>query len=280
MSLIDIHKLHACGNSCIVVIDPDHKFLPDSGLIEHLLDNNRGIGADNLMIIRGCTAGVRQISGFNRDGSRVGMCANGLRCCGLLLKEFGLVDSTENSVSVSLDGRQTTLRYPDDGIVAVGVGRVSFNPSDIPFLASAELLDGYLPGFELDYRASVLSVGNPHCVIQVPDLNQVPLDVVGHQIENLACFPERCNVEFVQVLDAATIKVLFWERGVGVTQSSGSGSCAAAAASFRLGLVVQNVQVNCQGGTLQVSIEPETMQVEVSGRPVHIFSVQIDTAAF
>lgn len=260
-------KLHALGNDFLVI---EHRQeLDETGLAEmsrRLCDRHTGIGADGLILFwpvegREGRFGFRI---FNSDGSEAEISGNGLRCAGAYLfyqKRIG--SSIINFETVA--GERSCELVKEDGTlleIRIEMGEPRFSSRDIPFDDGQEyefIIDYPLSINRKVYHITCVSVGNPHCDIFVERFFPARIEwhQVGQQLENHPFFPRRTNVEFIRVLNRQEIEVLFWERGVGETLSSGSGSCAAAVASILKGLTDRKVRVWTSMGSLVVEWEKD-----------------------
>lgn len=252
-------KFHALGND-YVVLDPTRAaFEPTPHLVQALCDRHRGIGSDGILFGPLPVPGDPTAFGlrvFNPDGSESEKSGNGLRIFARYLLEAGHVQGPRCRIHVS--GGLAEIHYlADDGsLVQVDMGLPSFKAGDIPFTAVAahlEVLETplFLPTGPVTITA--LSVGNPHCVIFPGQVSAAEAQRLGPRIERHPDFPNRVNVQLVEVLDRKRIRIEIWERGAGYTLASGSSSCAAAAACRRLGLVDDRLRVAMPGGALDIA---------------------------
>ena len=212
--------------------------------MERPRDRHRGVGSDGILVVApssGADFGVRI---FNPDGTEAEKSGNGARIFAKFLREHGYTD-TDRFTLHTLGGRVTCALEHEDGRVAqvtVDMGRARFDPLD------AIEVDGR------HFEVTSVSVGNPHCVIVVPDLATIDVHALGPKIETHPAFPQRTNVQFAQVVSRSEVRILIWERGAGYTLASGSSSCAVVAAVHRKGLVDRDVTVSMPGGQLSISI--------------------------
>ena len=245
-------RMHGAGNRILVV---DRRTAgpgsPDREQLLRLADESSGPGFDQMMwlsppVREGSAAAYRV---FNCDGSEVQQCGNGIRC----VARFLATEATAGELTLDGPAGPVTARLLDDGRVAVNMGAPIFDPQRIPFLADHEAL-----GYELDvggreYRVAVLSMGNPHCVLEVDETSTAPVETLGPLIERHARFPERVNAGFRTILDEHEIDLRVYERGAGETLACGTGACAAVVAGRREGRLDETVTVNLPGGQLVVS---------------------------
>jgi diaminopimelate epimerase len=250
---IEFTKMHGLGND-FIVFDAPRGSLPSAEQFRRLADRHTGIGFDQALILTepdrpGAHVRFRI---FNADGIEVEQCGNGMRCIAALLHRRGRTDMGE---TVVMDGIAGTVRAEVRSmqLVSVDMGVPSFSPAALPFDAPAEA-DAY----ELDVAGNrveigAVSIGNPHAVLTVGSVDTAPLATLGPAIESHRRFPKRVNVEFMQIVDRAHLRLRVFERGVGETLACGTGACAAVAVARRRGLAEAEVRVGLPGGELQVN---------------------------
>jgi len=245
-------RMHGAGNRILVV---DRRGAmpepPGREQLVRLADEACGPGFDQLMWL---SAPVRDDSVaayrvFNSDGSEVEQCGNGLRCVARFLAR----EATDGELRFDSPAGPVTARLLDDGGVAVNMGAPIFEPQRIPFVADAEAPEYRLEVGGTDYRVAVLSMGNPHCVLDVDDTRAAPVATLGPLIERHARFPERVNAGFRTILSEREIDLRVYERGAGETLACGTGACAAVVAGRRDERLAETVAVNLPGGQLVVS---------------------------
>ena len=237
-------KMHGLGND-FVVIDARGRADPATPRLARALgDRHRGVGFDQLAVIRDGADGADALVDFwNADGSRAAACGNATRCVAdLLMRERGVAAVMLRSAFGPLPAWREA-----DGLVTVDMGAPVFDWAAIPLARAVDVDALPLPG-----APAALSMGNPHCVFFVDDAEAAPVETLGPAVERDPLFPERANVEFVQVLDRRTLRARVWERGAGVTLACGSGACALAVAAIRRGLVEPEVVVRLDGGALRI----------------------------
>ena len=273
---VNYTKLHGTGNLILVV---DQRFgdapILSPEQIRRYADERTGPGFDQLMWVTAsddskCAAAYRV---FNADGSEVQQCGNGARCVAALLAG---TKGHRQAFSLSSPSGPVEARVDDDGLVAVSMGVPVFEPAAIPFVAT-ERCDRY----ELDvegvaYDVSVVSMGNPHCVLQVDDVGNAPVAALGPRIERHARFPERSNVGFMCITGRDRIDLRVFERGVGETAACGTGACAAVVAGQTLGLLDAEVDVRLPGGQVVVSWHGGSEPVWLTGNAEYISEGFID----
>ena len=282
MDELRIWKYHGTGNDFVMIEDLDDERPLVPALVAALCDRHRGVGADGVIrVTRGSLGETDFFMDYrNSDGSLAEMCGNGVRCLGKLVFERGFATGTELEIGtragtkhLSLDVRGGVVRA-----VTVGMGAPRFNrgeipttgPADRPFLTEAFEVDGRA------FKASAVSMGNPHLVLFVEE-DPANLDVrtIGPRIEHDERFPEKTNVEFVAVADGG-VDARVWERGSGETMACGTGACAALVAANEAGLVPPTAEVRFPGGTL--TVERTDVEVLLTGPAERVFEATIDAA--
>jgi diaminopimelate epimerase len=237
-------KMHGLGNDFVVIDQRGRETALTPGLVRAIGDRHRGVGFDQLAEILPGGKTTVAVRFWNADGSRAQACGNATRCIAdLLIGETGLAEVT----LASDNGILTGSRRPD-GTVEVDMGRPRFGWRDVPLAREADTLRLPIAG-----EPAACSMGNPHCTFFVEDLGAVPLEALGPGVENHPLFPERANVQFVQVLARDHARVRVWERGVGVTLASGSSSCAVLVNAVRRGLMDRRATIVLDGGALEVA---------------------------
>jgi diaminopimelate epimerase len=267
--------MHGLGNDFVLVMAQDLPTLPMGELASQLCHRHFGIGADGLVILGAGGLAPWRMQIFNADGSEAEMCGNALRCVGKFLYEEGLVQEQE----LVLEGYGGTiiplrLTVQQDLVVQVTVdmGSPIFTPAEVPILSQEAMVVNQpvvLAGQEFLFTA--VSIGNPHCVIFTHNLKDVLLEQWGPQLESCSLFPNKTNVEFVEVLSPKLAKVLVWERGVGPTLACGSGASAVLAAGVVTGMLDRAAEIQLPGGSLSITWG-EDNRLLMTGPAVKVFS--------
>ena len=258
-------KMQGAGNQ-IVVIDQRRKNAspPSTSDIKRLANPGSGPGFDQLMWV-GPAKDVNAAASyrvFNADGSEVEQCGNGVRCVAWMLERSG---NGDRSFTLESPAGLIDATVLDDGQVAVSMGPPEFDPARIPFVAEQQSDRYELEVLGRSHDVSVLSMGNPHCVLRVDGIAAADVDRLGPAIEGHERFPAGTNVGFMCVLDRTSIELRVYERGVGETLACGTGACAAVVAGQRLGQLDDEVSVRLPGGQLVVSWRGGTEPVWLTG---------------
>lgn len=247
------HKYHALGNDYLVLED---SAVPVSGIVRRLCDRRFGIGADGILLGER-TAGAFALRIFNPDGSEAEKSGNGIRIYARYLWDSGLVE--DGLFKIETRGGAVICQVRERGrLVYVEMGRASFDSTAIPVTGPGrEVIGEYMDIQGERLRFTAVTVGNPHCVIHADDISPQLARRLGPLIEVHELFPNRTNVQFVKVNNPHHIRIEIWERGAGYTLASGSSSCAAAAASVRLGYCRGDITVTMPGGDLAIGVSED-----------------------
>lgn len=220
-----------------------------------LSDRHFGIGADGIILIENSNKADFKMRIFNSDGSEAEMCGNGIRCVGKYVYDNGLTDKEEIQIETLAGIKKLKLSCQNHicNLVEVDMGEPKFKSIDIPSIEGEEInKDLYISIDDRTFRFTVVSMGNPHAVTFVENVEEIPLELYGPIIENHPKFPNKTNVEFVQVKDSNHIKMRVWERGAGETLACGTGACASVVASGVNGYTNEDVVVELPGGKLNI----------------------------
>ena len=255
-------KMHGLGNDFVVFDARDTAINLTPALAKAVADRHFGVGCDTVVVIRpGGAHADASVLFHNADGSESESCFNATRCVArLLMDERGLA-----RVKLSTKGGMLTCSDAGRGSVLVDMGPPRLDWDQVPLASQVDTLNFPLDVGGTTLPASAVSMGNPHCVLFVPDAEKAPLTQLGPRIETLPFFPKRTNVEFAQVLDKERIRMRVWERGVGVTLACGTGACATAVAAIRRDLTGRKVELLLDGGSLIIEWREEDGHVLMTG---------------
>jgi diaminopimelate epimerase len=269
-------KMHGLGNDFVVLdgIRQPVSLTPEQ--LRYLADRHFGVGCDQILLVE--AAGQPGVDFryriFNADGGEVEQCGNGARCVVRFVHDAGL--TAKHEISVETQSGIIAPRLEDDGSVTVNMGVPRFLPADIPFLGEGEAVIHALDVANELLEISVVSMGNPHAVQVVDDVERAPVGTQGPLIENHARFPQRVNAGFMQIVDRHAIKLRVFERGSGETLACGTGACAAAVTGIRRGLLDSPVRVTTRGGDLTIVWAGPGQPVMVTGPAVTVFTGEIE----
>jgi diaminopimelate epimerase len=273
---LEFTKMHGAGND-FVVLDGLSAELPALDRLARLLaDRHFGIGADQILVVRPSRSADFRMDIWNADGSRAEMCANGIRAFYEYLRQRGLTGADE--IAVETLGGVVRPRRAGEGRVRVEMGRPVLEPAKIPTTLAGEapLLDAPLDVDGELVRVSCVSMGNPHAVLFVPDVDAAPVERLGPRIEHHPAFPNRVNVEFVEVVARDRVRQRTWERGSGETLACGSGACAVAVACVLGGRTGRRLCVALRGGELELEWPSDDAPVLMTGPAVRVFTGRIE----
>lgn len=252
---MEFTKWQACGNDFIFINAINMDITPVVDKCHVLCDRHFGIGADGIIFLLPSDKADLRMRIFNSDGSEAEMCGNGIRAFAKWASELGLVKGKRFSVETGAG-----ILYPsiqEDGMVLVDMGRPHLKSADIPVegfgkdLVIKERVS--LTGEDISFAVTCVSMGNPHGVIFVDDVEKIDLEHVGPLMENDGHFPKKINAEFAEVVDDHTLRMRVWERGAGITLACGTGACATVVAAVLNGLIKEEADVQLDGGTLHIS---------------------------
>jgi diaminopimelate epimerase len=268
---LDFVKMHGLGNDFLVFELPEGGEPPTPERLRALADRHTGIGFDQALAVSPArdASALAAYRIFNADGGEVEQCGNGARCVAILVaRRAGLA---QGEIRLESTAGPVRARLTGSGRVSVAMGEPCFEPALVPF----EARDGG-PMHVLDLREGplkigVVSIGNPHAVIQVPEVALAPVDSLGQTVENHPRFPMRTNVGFMQILAPDHIRLRVHERGVGETRACGTGACAAVAVGRRLGLLATKVAVDLPGGRLDVEWPGPAQDIWLEGPTATVF---------
>lgn len=261
-------KMHGCGNDYIYVdgskehIDKEDK--PE--IVRRLSDRHFGIGSDGVIFINPSKEADFEMEMYNADGTGAEMCGNGIRCVAKYVYDKGLTDKKKISIISAGKIKHLCLTVRDKKVVLVKVN-----------MGEPEILAENVPAnFEKEYHMTCISMGNPHAVVFMEDVENLEIEKIGPRFENHWFFPNRANVEFVKVLDEETVQMRIWERGTGETLACGTGACAAVVACILKELTGEQVTVKLPGGELEIYWDRKENSVFMTGPASHVFDGEIE----
>jgi len=274
--------MHGIGNDFIVLDHTKSPFQLTKEIIQSLSHRQLGIGCDQLLVVENST--LKDVDFkyriFNQDGNEVEQCGNGARCFYRFVKDKHLTDKA--SIRVETKSGVIELTEDDEHMIEVNMGEPIFNPKLIPFISDTEKneysISIDLPDQKGLINIAALSMGNPHAVITVEDINKAHVKTLGAYLESHALFPKRVNVGFMEIVTPHHIRLRVFERGVGETLACGTGACAAAVSGIKRQLLSTPVKVDMTGGSLSIDWKGDTNPVMMKGPAVTIFEGDIEIA--
>ena len=276
--IVKFTKMHGAGNDYIYVDTSRYPIVNPEELSIRWSAPHTGIGSDGLVLIGRSDKGDFSMRIFNADGSEAKMCGNASRCIGKYLYEYGLTDQTEIQLD-TLSGIKILKLHVSDGKVervTVDMGAPADEPADYDGKGAKPMKEQPFWADGTRYVGTTVSMGNPHLVIFVNDINEVDLPAIGPVLENHPLFPGRINVEFAQVLAKGKIRMRVWERGSGITQACGTGACATAVAAFLTGRSGRQSEIQMDGGTLNIEWDTHSGHVWMTGGATKVFDGEIE----
>ena len=250
-----------------------------SEVSRRISDRHFGIGSDGLILIKPSEKADFEMEMYNADGSQGAMCGNGMRCVGKYVYDYGLTDKTRISVDTKSGIKYLDLTVENKKVklVRVNMGAPVLEPKSIPMVYEGErvISQPFNVGQDI-YEITAVSMGNPHAVVYMEDVKNLPLEEIGPKFEKHPAFPESVNTEFVRVIDRRTVEMRVWERGSGETLACGTGACAVAVASVLNGYTEDEVTVRLLGGDLKIFWDRTENLVYMTGPAEVVFEGEIE----
>ena len=272
-------KMHGIGND-YVYMDCTKERLENPGEIARLVsDRHKGIGSDGLILIQSSDEADFEMAMYNADGSYGKMCGNGIRCVAKYVYDNGLTDKTEISVISGGAVKYLKLTIENGKVkkVRVNMGEPILKPSEIPVVGDGDKLVAVPIVVDNQvYEMTCVSMGNPHAVVFLDDMENLKIEEIGPRFEQHERFPDRVNTEFVERIDRKNLKMRVWERGSGETMACGTGACATAVAAILNGYAERDVTVHLLGGDLEISWDETDNCVYMTGPAATVFTGEFD----
>lgn len=274
-------KMHGCGNDYVYVNGFTEKVADKPKAVVALSDRHFGIGSDGVIFINPSQQADFEMEMYNADGTSAEMCGNGIRCVGKYVYDHGMTDKT--SITVESFGK---VKYLDLTVengkvvkVKVNMGKPELTAKDVPVVSVHEqVIDEEIIVKGKSYRMTCVSMGNPHAVVFMDDVEHLAIEEIGPYFENHERFPNRTNTEFVQVIDDSHVKMRVWERGTGETLACGTGCCATAVACVLNHLTGAHVTVQVLGGEIEIYWDQKENLVYMTGPAVTVFEGETEEA--
>ncbi|MEY2929235.1 MAG: diaminopimelate epimerase [Pseudomonadota bacterium] len=265
-------KMHGIGNDFIVLDHTKSPFQLTQEIIQSLSHRQLGIGFDQLLVVENTT--LKDVDFkyriFNQDGGEVEQCGNGARCFYRFVKDKHL--TKKESIRVETKSGVITLTEDHEHMIEVNMGEPIFNPKLIPFISDTEKneysISIDLPNQKEMINVAVLSMGNPHAVMTVEDIDKAPVETLGAYLESHPLFPKRVNVGFMTIVTPHHVRLRVFERGVGETLACGTGACAAVVSGIKRDLLISPVKVDMPGGSLSIDWKGDKNSVMMKGPAV------------
>jgi diaminopimelate epimerase len=273
--LIEFTKMHGLGNDFVVIDAISQTISLSSQQIKAIADRHFGIGCDQLLLVEKAENKEAEFRYriFNADGGEVEQCGNGARCFALFVRQQGLTTNDKIIVETSSGIIELMVRGE---LVTVNMGVPNFEPGSLPFLEENRAESYNLMVNEAVYAIGAVSMGNPHAVMLVDNIDDIDIETLGPAIESHPMFPNRVNAGFMQVLRRNEVRLRVYERGVGETRACGTGACAAVAIGRLLGKLDEQVTVHLHGGDLNISWSGEGDTLLMTGPATTVFQGKIN----
>lgn len=284
--------MHGIGNDYVYVNCLKERVDDPQQVAKMVSDRHFGIGSDGLILIKPSEKADFEMDMYNADGSRGKMCGNGIRCVAKYVYDYGLTDKTQIRVATGsgLKELELTVENGKVSLVRVDMGAPILVPKQIPVAlkyagieesssaagSSEPIVQKGIMVKGNRYDMTCVSMGNPHCIVCVDDVDGLEIEQIGPDFENHPCFPERVNTEFIKVLDRTTVQMRVWERGSGETWACGTGACAVAVACILNGWTEESVTVKLRGGDLKIQWDRDKNTVFMTGPATVVFDGEIE----
>ena len=272
-------KMHGIGNDYVYVNCLQEKVEDPSGTARKISDRHFGIGSDGLILIKPSEKADFQMDTYNADRCKGAMCGNGIRCVAKYVYDYGLTDKTSIAVETGSGIKYLDLTVENNKVtmVKVDMGEPDLTASHIPIKAQTEqVIDEPIEVDGKTYRITGVSMGNPHGVVFLDDIDSLDIEKIGPSFENHVRFPDRINTEFVQLDNRSHVRMRVWERGSGETLACGTGACAVAVACVVNGLTQREVTVSLRGGDLKICWDEKDGHVYMTGPATVVFDGEIE----
>lgn len=277
-------KMQGLGNDYVYVNCFQEKIDNPPEVARFVSDRHFGIGSDGLIMINPSKVADFEMEMYNADGSRGEMCGNGIRCVAKYVYDYGLTDKTHISVETLGGIKYLDLTVKDGKVelVRVDMGEPELDPEKIPIIMKGysdetdRVLNAQIKVDGKEYHMTGVSMGNPHDVVYIDDVQGLDIEKIGPKFENHERFPQRINTEFARVIDRKTVEMRVWERGSGETLACGTGACAVAVASILNGYTEREVEIRLLGGNLQIEWNEEDNHVYMTGPATVVFDGEIE----
>ena len=266
--LMKFTKMHGLGNDFVVIDAVTQNVRVTASMARRLADRHLGIGCDQVLVVEPPSDKTLDFDYkiFNSDGGEVEQCGNGARCLARFIRDRNL--SGKNTIQVKTMNRIISLTINKDKLVSVDMGIPALEPSDVPIVESTKLTTYTININNEQFDISAISMGNPHAVLFVDNVESAPVSKIGQELQSHAQFPKQVNVGFAQVMNRQHLKLRVYERGAGETRACGTGACAAAVAAIQQDLADSPLRIALTGGDLQINWPGEGQPLIMTGPAV------------
>lgn len=274
-------KMQGCGNDYVYVNVFEEQIKDENQFAIKVSDRHFGIGSDGLITIGPSEVADFRMRMYNADGSEGNMCGNGIRCVGKYVYDHGMTNQTTVTVETKSGIKTLKLHVTDGKVdsVRVNMGAPVLEAEQIPAISpsgSEKVIHETIQVNGKEYPVTCVSMGNPHCITQMPDVMHLDIEKIGPAFEHHAMFPDRVNTEFIEILSRSEVNMRVWERGSGETLACGTGACATAVACIINGLTEDEVLVHLVGGDLRITYDRNENTVYLEGPATTVFTGEIE----
>lgn len=272
--MIKFTKMQGLGNDYVYIDAINQKIENESSLAQIISDRHFGIGSDGLILICKSKIADFKMKMFNSDGSEAEMCGNGIRCVGKFVYDKGFTNKTTLKIETLAGIKELKLNLKEGKVdtVKVDMGTPIFEAKKIPVVSNEEIVRNLeLEIYKKKFKFTCLSMGNPHAVTFIENVENLEVEKYGSKIEINEKFPKKTNVEFIEIVNKKHIKMRVWERGAGETLACGTGACASVVAGVTNNLLEEKVTVELLGGRLEIEWNKENKHVYMTGPAVTVF---------
>ncbi len=276
--MIKFTKMHGLGNDYVYMDAIHQKIENESSLAQFVSNRNFGIGSDGLILICKSEVADFKMRMFNSDGSEAEMCGNGIRCVGKFVYDKGLTDKKEISIETLAGIKILQLNVENGKVktVKVDMGEPILTPNEIPVISQEEPVKNLkLQAEDREFKFTCVSMGNPHAITIINNTAEFDVETYGKILEVDKAFPNKTNVEFIEIVDKNHIKMRVWERGAGETLACGTGACASVVACVLNNLTENIVEVELLGGSLEIEWNKQDNHVYMTGPAVTVFEGEL-----
>ena len=276
--MIKFTKMHGLGNDYVYIDAINQNIKNESEMAKFISDRHFGIGSDGLILICKSDIADFKMRMFNSNGSEAEMCGNGIRCVGKFVYDKGFTNKTEVKIE-TLAGIKTLILNVKDGkvdTVRVDMGEPILNPEEIPVISEENPVKNLvLTAEEKNFKFTCVSMGNPHAITIVNNIEKFEVEKYGKILEINKSFPKKSNIEFIEIIDRKNVKMRVWERGTGETLACGTGACATAVACIINELTERKVKIELLGGNLEIEWNNKDNHVYMTGPATTVFEGEI-----
>ncbi len=276
--MLKFTKMHGIGNDYVYIDGTNQKIKDASSLTKIISNRNWGIGSDGLILIDKSNVADFKMKMFNPDGSESEMCGNGIRCVGKFVYDKGLTNKTQVTIETLAGIKKLELNIKNGKAetITVDMGEPVLEADKIPVVSGEMPVKNLkIKAIDKEFLATCVSMGNPHAVIMVENIEEFNVAKYGREIEKYEKFPNKTNVEFIKVEDRQHVKMRVWERGTGETLACGTGACSSIVAGVLNDMVDRNAKVELLGGELQIEWRKEDNHVYMTGPAVTVFEGEL-----